>query len=236
MQDCEYVKKEEWQPVRDELYEIIHKLQDEVREYFTFQYHFVGSSKRNMITRDRNSNTGFDFDVNIEVNDPDENYSAEKIRNILRNGLDRVTNHDEHSIFGHDYTGLDRITNPNRLLIFGYDYTEDSTRVLTIKVKDKANSRILHSCDFCIVNDCGDGRQQYIRYNKKQCSYSWEYQPKGYYELPEKIEWIKKNGLWQQVRDVYLDKKNMNTDKNKKSRSIFAETVHQVCQQNGYFQ
>ena len=195
MQDCEYVKKEEWQPVRDELYEIIHKLQDEVREYFTFQYHFVGSSKRNMITRGRNSNTGFDFDVNIEVNDPDEDYSAEEIRNILRNGLDRVTN-------------------PYGRSIFGYDYTEDSTRVLTIKVKDKANSRILHSCDFCIVNDCEDGRQQYIRYNKKQHSYSWEYQPKGYYELPEKIEWIKKNGLWQQARDVYLDKKNMNTDKN----------------------
>ena len=217
MQDCEYIKKEEWQPVRDELYEIIHKLQDEVRECFTFQYHFVGSSKRNMITRDRNSNTGFDFDVNIEVNDPNENYSAEEIRNILRNGLDRVTN-------------------PYGRSIFGYDYTEDSTRVLTIKVKDKANSRIIHSCDFCVVNDCEDGRQQYIRYNKKQHSYSWEYQPKGYYELPEKIEWIKKNGLWQQVRDVYLVKKNMNADKNKKSRSIFAETVHQVCQQNGYFQ
>lgn len=217
MQNYEYVPKEKWQPVRDELYEIIHKLQDEVREYFTFQYHFVGSSKRNMITQDRNSNTGFDFDVNIEVNDPDEDYSAEEIRNILRNGLDRVTN-------------------PYGRSIFGYDYTEDSTRVLTIKVKDKANSRILHSCDFCVVNECEDGRQQYIRYNKKQHSYSWEYQPKGYYELPEKIEWIKKNGLWQQVRDVYLDKKKMNTDKNKKSRSIFAETVHQICQQNGYFQ
>lgn len=217
MRDYEYVPKEEWQPVRDKLYEIIYNLQHEVGDYFTFQYHFVGSSKRNMITQDRNSNTGFDFDVNIEVNDPDEDYSAEEIRNILRNGLDRVTN-------------------PYGRSIFGYDYTEDSTRVLTIKVKDKANSRILHSCDFCIVNDCGDGRQQYIRYNKKQCSYSWEYQPKGYYELPEKIEWIKKNGLWQQVRDVYLDKKNMNTDKNKKSRSIFAETVHQICQQNGYFQ
>lgn len=217
MRDYEYVPKEEWQSVRDELYEIIHKLQDEVREYFTFQYHFVGSSKRNMITRGRNSNTGFDFDVNIEVNDPDEDYSAEEIRNILRNGLDRVTN-------------------PYGRSIFGYDYTEDSTRVLTIKVKDKANSRIIHSCDFCVVNDCEDGRQQYIRYNKKEHSYSWEYQPKGYYELPEKIEWIKKNGIWQQVRNVYLDKKNMNTDKNKKSRSIFAETVHQVCQQNGYFQ
>ena len=123
----------------------------------------------------------------------------------------------------------------NGYSIFGYDYTEDSTRVLTIKVKDRANSCILHSCDFCITYECGDGRQQYIRYNKKQHSYSWKYQPNRYYDLPVKIEWIKKHKLWQQVRDNYIDKKNTNADDNKKSRSIFAETIHQVCQQNGYY-
>ena len=213
MHDFEYVSNHEWEPVRDELFEIIHRLQDEVRDNFTFQYHFVGSSKRKMITRDRNSNIGFDFDVNIEVNDPDENYSAEEIRNILHKGLDRVTNPYGHSIFG-------------------YDFTEDSTRVLTIKVKDRANSRILHSCDFCVIYECGDGRQQYIRYNKKQTRYSWEYQPKGYTELPAKIEWIKKRGLWQQVRDYYLYKKNLNDNPNKHSRTIFAETVHEIWQKN----
>ena len=49
---------------------------------------------------------------------------------------------------------------------FSYDYCEDSKRVITIKVKDQENSRILHSCDFAIVYDCSNGRQQYIRYNK----------------------------------------------------------------------
>lgn len=216
MHDFEYVPKCEWKPVRDELFEIIHRLQDNVREHFTFQYYFVGSSKRKMITRDRNSNTGFDFDVNIEVNDPDENYSAEEIRNILR-------------------MGLDNITNPYGYSIFPYNYTENSTRVLTIKVTDKANSCILHSCDFCIIYECNNGRQQYIRYNKKQNSYSWEYQPKGYMELPSKIEWVKQHKLWQQVRDYYIYKKNINTDKNKRSSSIFADTIHEVCQQNGYY-
>lgn len=216
MHDFEYVSNYEWKPIRDELFEIIHRLQDEVRNDFTFQYYFVGSSQRKMITRDRNSNRGFDFDVNIEVNDPDENYSAKNIRKILRKGLDRVMH-------------------PYGYSIFGYDYTEDSTRVLTIKVKDKLNSCILHSCDFCIIYECGDGRQQYIHYNKKQNSYSWEYQPKGYMKLTAKIEWIKKHRLWQQVRDCYIDKKNANNDNNKKSRSIFAETIHEICQQNGYY-
>ena len=85
MHDFEYVPKEEWKPIRDELFEIIHRLQNEVRDDFTFQYHFVGSSKRNMITRDRKSNTGFDFDVNIEVNDPDEEtfFTKVSIRSLI---------------------------------------------------------------------------------------------------------------------------------------------------------
>lgn len=216
MNHFEYVPKKEWAPIKNELFEIIRKLQDKVKDKFTFKFCFVGSSKQKMITCDRNSNVGFDFDVNIEVNDPDEDYSAKEIRDFLRDGLDTVMN-------------------PRDRTIFGYDYTEDSTRVLTIKVKDSKNSRILHSCDFCIVNNCANGRQQYIRYNKQQNNYSWEFQSKGYDNLPEKIEWIKKNGLWQEVRDIYLAKKNTNTDDNKKSRAISAETIHQVCQQNGFF-
>lgn len=205
-----YVNKAEWQPVKDELYEIIHRLQDEVRNYFTFQFRFVGSSQRNMITCDEKSNVGFDFDVNIEINDPDEEYSPAKIRTIIRKAF-----------------VVDFYERP-----YGYDYAEDSTRVLTIKVKDRANSRILHSCDFCIVYECDDGRQQYIRYNKKQNYYSWEYQPKGYIELPGKVEWIKKNGLWTELRNYYLYKKNTNTDTNKHSRALFAEAVHEIWQSN----
>jgi len=212
MHDFEYVSKKEWKPVRDELFEIIHRLQDEVRDKFTFQYHFVGSSKRNMITRDRKSNTGFDFDVNIEVNDPDENYSPKEIRTILRKGLDKVIN-DGRSIFE-------------------YDRTEDSTRVLTIKVKDRVNSRILYSCDFCIIHNCGNGQQQYIHFDKIQISYLWKYQPKDYMELPEKIEWIKKHGLWPKVHDHYIYKKNINNNQDKHSRAIFAETVHEIWQKN----
>lgn len=220
MYHFEYVPKEEWKPVKENLEKIIRDLQNEVRNDFTFQYSFVGSSSRNMITCDRNSNVGFDFDVNIEVNDPDEKYSANEIRNIIRSKLDTV-------IYPFHNSGW-------RNAIPNYDNAEDSTRVITIKVKDKPNSRILHSCDFCIVRNCSDGRQQYIRFNKNQTYYSWEFQPKGYYKLQEKIEWIKNENLWQLIRDCYLIKKNTN-DSNKKSRALFAEAVHEVCQQNGYY-
>lgn len=211
MYDFEYVDRQEWLPVREELLEIIHRLQDEVREYFTFQYRFVGSSSRNMITRNRSGNQGYDFDVDIEINDPGDPFTPTNIREILRKGLDRITN-------------------PHGLPTYRYDYAENSTRVLTIKVKDHQHSCIRHSCDFGIFRKDANGRRQYIRKNSNHGNYTWEYQSEDFRQLPNKIDWIKKHGLWQQVRELYLHKKRTNIDYRKHSRSLFAETVHEIWQ------
>lgn len=84
MHDFRYVSKKEAAPVKAELLEIIHEVQDIVRDDFTFQYTFIGSSSRNMITEDIKSNIGYDFDVNLEVNDDEENFSAEQIKLKLK--------------------------------------------------------------------------------------------------------------------------------------------------------
>lgn len=148
-----------------------------------------------MITRDKKSNIGYDFDVNIRVNDDDNEYSAKEIRRILKDGFDK---HSKK---------------------FQYDYAEDSKRVLTIKVKDRKNSKILHSCDFAVANDYTDNQgnyhQKFIYFNKKQNTYEWQEQPEGFYMLDEKIGWIKENDLWQEVRDSYIERKNSNNDPNK---------------------
>ena len=210
MYHFQYVTKAELKPFKKRVIELIHLVQDDVRNDFTFQYEFVGSVSRNMVTCDYKSNVGFDFDINIMVNDEDNEYSASEIKHIL---MDAFNKHARK---------------------YKYDYCEDSTRVFTRKVKDTRNSRILHSCDFAIVKNYGDNQQQYIRFHKPEY-YSWEEQPDGYYQLPLKIEFCKDHGLWLDVRNLYLQKKNQNTDPAKKSRSIFAETIHQVCQRNGYY-
>ena len=204
MADFRYVTKEETREVKGELLSLIHDVQYCVRDYFTFQYSFIGSSARNMITYDMNSNIGYDFDVNIEVNDPNEDYTAEQIRSIIFDALQRVS--------------------PT----YGYQKIENSTSVITIKMVDYWNSRICHSCDFAIVNNCNDGQQQYIRLNKESNVYQWVYRGKGYKGLFHKIEWIKTNGLWGKVREIYLYKKDNNDNPDKHSRSIFAETINEV--------
>lgn len=170
MHDFVYVAKKSAQPVKNELIQIIQEVQDIVRLYFTFQSKPVGSSSMNMITYDRKSNIGFDFDFDLAINDDDENYSAEEIRNIMRNAIDRVA--------------------PK----YGYKHCEDSTKVLTIKKVNTFTSQIIHSCDFALVYNCKDGKQQYIRFNKKNGNYTWEFQGKGFKNLDNKIAWLKQNG------------------------------------------
>ena len=47
MYHFEYVSKKEAAPYKAELIEILHQVQDYVRDDFTFQFTFIGSSSRN---------------------------------------------------------------------------------------------------------------------------------------------------------------------------------------------
>lgn len=203
--DFQYVPRHEYLPIRMELEKLINLVQDELRDdYFTFSFTYIGSTHRKMITQDVKGNTGYDFDVNIHVNDDNEDFSPEEIRRILKKAFDK---HGR---------------------AFGYDFCEDSTRVLTIKRKDILCSRILSSCDFAIVYDCDDGRQQYIHFNKNQKSYEWKYLPISNTKLGERAECFKKHNHWDEVRELYIYKKNWNDDTNKRSRSLYAETINEI--------
>lgn len=200
----------------DDLMQLIREVRNDLRRHYTFQHRIIGSYARNMITYDKKSNIGFDFDVNIYPNDDEERFTPKQIKRLFKKALDKhVQSH-------------------------GFDFAEDSTRVLTIKVKDRKHSRVLYSVDFAFVNDYEDDNgndcQEYIRFNKKQLSYSWVQQPSGYYMLPEKIQWIKENGLWESaLKPYYLKKKNENNNPHIHSRTIFAITVQEICQKFGYY-
>ena len=202
MYHFEYVSKKEAAPYKAELIEILHQVQDYVRDDFTFQFTFIGSSSRNMITYDPTTNIGFDFDVNITVNDDDEDYTPEEIRTILHNAFSRF------------------------MTAYGYNKCEQSTRVISIKVVDQWSSRVIRSCDFAVVYEGRNG-QQYIRFNKERNYFSWEFQTQPYKELESRAEYLKENGHWNEVLDVYRDKKNLNDNPDKHSRSLYAETINE---------
>lgn len=216
MNNFSYISK--YNPVIKESYDnvidILNSVQDLIRDKFTFNFTPVGSYSRNMITYDKKSNVGFDFDFNIEINDDDENFSAKEIKNIVMNALNRVATK------------------------YGFSYAEDSTRVITIKKINYFSSSIEYSCDFAIVYNYIDKyarlKQQYIHFNKKSNQYYWCEQSDGYYKLSSKIKWLKENKHWNELREYYLYKKNINTDKKVASRTAFAISVHEICQKYSY--
>ena len=204
MREFEYVSRKEAAPHKENLINLIKAVQKEVKPYFTFRFDFIGSSSRNMITREVNGNIGYDFDLNIEPNDPEEKYSAAQIHILI---FEAFQKHKDK---------------------YGYSKIENSTSVITIKAVDKVNSRIEHSCDIAIVYNCGNGQQQYIRcYKDWRLSYRWEYRDKAY-DIDEKLQWIEENRLKQQLRDQYLINKSRNNNPEKHSRTIFAETVNNI--------
>lgn len=213
MYHYEYVSVKEAAPYKEEIQSIIHKVQDLLRKKFTFSYNFIGSCARRMITCDYSTNKGFDFDVNLHINDDNEDYSAKEIKHEVMNAINMVAH-------------------PR-----GFEFCKDSTRVITLTKLSNIKNRIEYGCDFALVYDWqdnnGNRHQQYIRFQKEQGNYIWVTQSNGYY-LEKKVQWIKENGLWQDVRDLYLIKKNYNDNPNKKSRSLYAEAVNEIAQKNGY--
>lgn len=209
----EYVSRNEYQPIRNELEEIIKKVQNICRELnkeFTFQFKLVGSGSRHLITRVENGNTGYDFDYNLILNNPDQNprwkprYAKHLIMDAFQKAL-KGTN---------------------------YNNPQDSTSAITIKVVDRKNKRIIHSCDFAIVynvEDAGAEYYKYIRFNKAQNNYTWEIR-KCSENIDRKLNWLKEhvNGYWELIKKEYLKVKNANNDKNKHSFQLYYESICNV--------
>ena len=102
--------------------------------------------------------------------------------------------------------------------------------MITLKKVNTVKSKIEYSCDIAIVNDYEEEdcpRQEYIRFNKKHRTYAWTEQPSPLL-LEDMVYKIKQNNMWNEVRELYLYKKNINTDSHKKSRSLYAETVKEI--------
>lgn len=202
----EYVPRSKYMPIKKELIKLLNEVQEDIRGEFTFRFEFIGSSSRNMITCDYSQNVGFDFDIDIIPNDDEEFYTAKELRTTLIDSFNKFVQK------------------------YGFERCQQSSRVFTIKKLNRKDSKIIHSVDFAIIfnlEDEDEHQNKYIHYYKNNDSYEWQEQPSTYYDLPNRIEFIKDCQEWEKVTNLYLLKKN---SQDKKSRSLFHETINEVYQ------
>ena len=208
----EYVDRSEYKPLRDYVESVIKQVQVDLREkgIVTFQFYRIGSAgDRHLITREVNGNRGFDFDYNFEIQkyNPDY-YDPKKLKKIFIDEFNKYFSSD-------------------------YECAEDSTSVFTIKNIDKKKSKIRHSFDFAIVDYVYDKegrvRQRYIRFDKNTQGYSWAFR-KLHNSHSDYEKFIKSKGLWNSLRDLYLE--NKNKEPNKKSRIVYYQTLETIYRRN----
>lgn len=207
----EYVTKAEYQPVREELEKIIHKVQLYMKKNFktSFQFKLIGSGKRHLITRVENGNGGYDFDYNLILQAPEEGYHylADVVKRQFMEAI-------SFALKGTKYS------NP-----------QDSTSAITIKVIDRKNKKVEHSCDFAIIyydEDIIDNGYFYLKNIKSQNKYSFEFR-KLSVDIEAKLsEILKYKNGWNAIREEYLKIKNANKDINKHSFSLYLEAVNNI--------
>lgn len=210
MEEYEFVTRAEYSPVKKEIESIIRKAQKIMEEKYEtpFYYELIGSGRKNLITRIKDGNKGYDFDYNLVIPHPGEGYKY----------LANVVNEDFRNGFNEAKQGTK------------YDFPEDSTSVFTLACKDRKNKKRLYGFDIAIIyyvsDDPNDG--YYYLKNHKNGTYSFELRKPSVnadWKLDEILEYV--NG-WNWIRDEYLKLKNNNKDKNKKSFVLYLESIHNV--------
>ena len=207
----EFVPKKEYMPIRNELENIIKKVQKILKDIDrdqTFQFQLIGSGKRHLITKIKNGNEGYDFDYNLIMND---NFNWKpSVRENFFNALQK-------SIVG---------TRFNKI--------ENSTSVITIKQVSKKNKKVIVGCDFSIVyypEENDSGYYKYSRLNKERNNYTWEIRNVSRFN-DDKLKELLDNydNIWQNIKDEYLKLKE-NNKQNKHSFILYHEAINNVYNQ-----
>lgn len=203
----EYIGKNTLKPVKEKVDKIIRELQGKLRkEGITFEPKIIGSGSRNLVTRVKRGNTGFDFDYNFSLQKAG-GLSEKDLKLLVISKLEEVIKNTKYISVSNGKTSM------------------------KIKVINSKKSKIVHSCDFAIVNDYeSDNRdlcQEILVRDKTSDRYFWNEKPKRKNYIM-KIENIKSNGLWGELREEYLKLKDNNHDSKKKSFNLFYEGLNNV--------
>ena len=175
------------------------------------QFSLIGSGARNMITR--NGEGPYDLDYNLLIMKAEERYwnDLRLLKETVRNALNRA----ERNEFFSD--------------------AQDSTSCLTALLHFKDTPNVEFSFDVAIIKKNPNGNYMRLVHNKPWNQYTWNEVPRSH-QVKDRADDIKEEGLWQEVRDRYLEKKNMylfRQDHNHPSFVVYVEAVNEVY--NKYF-
>ena len=176
------------------------------------QFTLLGSGARNMVTR--NGDGPFDLDYNLEIVKAPEEYwnDLRHLKDTVRVLLDRAS-------------GLKC-----------FSESQDSTSCLTALLHFKDAPVFEFSFDVAIVSRNSKGTLRRLIHNKNVLGYGtdqyvWNEVPNSH-DVAQKAKRLKAEGLWLNVRERYVERKNMylshSRDKDHPSFVVYIEAVNET--------
>ncbi len=199
-----YMTKVEAKPDKDYFIERANKIREEAKDDFSIQFKLVGSSKRNMILRNKNDeNAHYDYDYQLWIDKNKNDKSPKEIKEYFLDLFRDQFPEEEWKV-------------------------EDSTSAITIKKKEGN-----YSYDVAIIKiNKKTSKLNILKHYKEnnEHKYTWE-ETADYKNHREELKEIKGSELWNELRERYKSKKEDNKDKTE-SYLLFIEAVHDVAQIN----
>lgn len=179
-------------------------VQKELKKYFTFQFELIGSGGKRLVTQNGNEPFDLDYNLIIQKDKIDLINNPKKVKDLFINAFNKVLQKE----------------------ISGYKYASNSTSVITLKKIQ--NGKLSFSFDCAILVECDNGYMYKLITNKKKNICIWNQTPKSK-DYKYRFEMIKKNNLWLEFKNRYLELKNLHLTRNDNtsSFSIFLETLNE---------
>ena len=164
---------------------------------YEVDFYLVGSGMKNLVTR--NEEESYDLDYNIEfLNVSIFDLKPQKIKDFIMSFLNNIT-----------VKGSSPFKN-----------CQDSTSSITSRLV--FDGKLYFSFDVAILAKNKDGDFCRLIHNKKggDNSYHWEQVPNSK-EIYKRFDFLKKYGYFNELREIYLDKKNFYLCRNDHNHSSF---------------
>ncbi len=212
VEDKEFLKR-----MRGLCSNIINQLVQDIRNdgKMNVEAHLVGSGARQLETQNEDEPIDLDYNLNV-VNVSFDINDGKKIKDYVIKMFNKV------------------------LKFNGWADCSDSTSALTTEYRYfTSGNKTLFKIDLAIVHENADGSWYRLIHQKTGIvandSWVWNQGPnsKG---LVKKVNYIKNSNCWNEVRDTYLNKKNMylrRNDHNHPSFNCYIETINEIYKKHG---
>ncbi|MBQ9899676.1 MAG: hypothetical protein IJM36_00940 [Acholeplasmatales bacterium] len=200
-----YLKGKITKQLREYVEDIIKAVQKEIKPIFTFDCKLIGSGSSSLITINPKQ-PSYDLDYNIILQKDKKGLlnNPRKIKELFFNKFKECGN--------------------------GFiDVIENSKSVITCKTTKSFD--LYFSFDIAIMYEENDGFLYKIIFDKPKQAYYWN-KVKNSNQFEQKFLILKRSGYFQEIKELYLNKKN--TINNKSSFSLLIEVVNELWNKYGY--